>query len=318
MAESSRQLPGDDKNDLGFGSKVSGSTVRRFLNRDGSFNVERLNLPFWQSNSLYHSLLTMTWTRFYAAVGITYLVVNLVFASLYYFSGSTFQGISGGAHGEFWEYFFFSVQTFTTIGYGRVNPQGTAANVIAAGEALVGVLGIAVATGLLFARFSRPTANILFSRKAAVGQFRGGKGLKIRMLNLRRNQLINLSATLVLSRVVRNADGALVRKWQQLPLDRPEVMFFPLNWTIVHELTPESPLYGETAASLTAADAELLLLVTATEEHFSATVHARTSYKFSEVAFDADFADMYLPATPEGVVRIDASKLHDVRPLNGA
>lgn len=315
MASRSKHIIYEDKNDLGFGGKVSRGAKKRFLNTDGSFNVERINLPFWQSSSLYHWFLTMTWPQFYAVVGVLYLVGNIIFAALYYLSGSTFQGVGVEAPLErFWEYFFFSVQTFTTIGYGRVNPDGATANVIAAVEALFGVLSIAVGTGLLFARFSRPSAKIMFSQKAVIAPFRDGRGLKIRLMNLRRNQLINVSATLIMTRIVRREDGGVIRKWEQLPLDRPNVMFFPLSWTIVHIIDQHSPLHGETAETLAAADVEMLLLVTAIEEHFSATVHARTSYKFHEIECNADFEDMYLPEASDGVVRVDAAKLHSTLP----
>ncbi len=178
--------------DLGFGSVVSRDSRQRLLNRDGSFNVARSGLGLFESFAPYHQLLTMPWTHFFAVVTATYLVLNLVFAAAYMACGAEALVGSGATMlgGRFSQAFFFSIQTFATIGYGQIAPNGTAANVVVTIEALVGLMYQALATGLLFARFTRPTAALVFSRRAVVAPYNEGRGLMFRIVNRRRTEII--------------------------------------------------------------------------------------------------------------------------------
>lgn len=246
------------------------------------------------------------------AVVAFYVGTNVAFAAGYLLCGpEALHGSTGSKLGErFLEAFFFSVQTLATIGYGRVSPAGLAANLLVSVEALVGLLGFAFATGLLFSRFSRPIARILFSRKAVVAPYRGITGFMFRIANERSSQLIEVEATVTLSRQ-ETQNGVATRKFYELSLERRRVVFFPLHWTIVHPIDQASPLHGWSKEQLDASEAEVVILLTAVDETFSDTVHARSSYKHDEVVWGARFADMFL-ATEDGRMGIDLRRLHDI------
>ncbi len=315
MRRGSPSLDADLDKDLGIGARVAQRAGQRFLNRDGTFNVVRKGLPFYRSLSAYHALLTLSWTRFFLVVAATYLVTNLLFAGGYLLCG---PGALRGAVGvtpvdRFGEAFFFSVQTLATIGYGGVSPQGLPANLLVTLEALVGLLGFALATGLLFARFSRPVARILFSHNAVVAPYRGRTGLMFRIANERSNQLIEVTATVTLSRM-ETVDGVRVRKFYELALERKKVVFFPLHWVVVHPIDDSSPLAGWTKEALDDSLAEVFVLLTAVDETFSQTVHARSSYRHHEVVWGARFSDMFID-TGDGRAGVDLGKIHDVEPV---
>lgn len=307
-----RRKENDVNRDLGLGSRVAEQSRKRFLNRDGSFNVRRKGVSFLRSLSPYHTVLTMSWTKYFLLVASGYFLTNILFAAGYLVCGD--QALSGteagGLGGRFLEAFFFSVQTLATIGYGKVTPSGFAANMLVSIEALVGLLGFALATGLLFARFSRPDAKIIFSEKAVIAPYRAMTAFEFRIANERSNQLIEVEATVVLSRF-ETVDGLHVRKFYPLELERPKVMFMPLHWVIVHAIGAASPLAGLTERDLEASDAEFLILLTAVDETFSQTVHARTSYKYSEVVWGAKFGDIFWKSD-DGAMGIDLRKIHDI------
>ena len=283
-----------DLRDLGFGSVVSRESRQRLLNRDGSFNVERKGLPMWSSFSLYHELLTMPWWRFFLTVAAWYFAANTAFALAYLACGpeALSSSVTGMENHTFWRAFFFSVQTLSTIGYGHVFPVGLAANTLVTLESLVGLLGFAIVTGFLFARFSRPTARILFSRHALIAPYRGIAALEFRAANARSNELIEVSAQLMLSRF-EDVDGVSIRRYYPLTLERPGVVFLPLTWTVVHPIDERSPLYGETPESLSRSRAEFLVLLKGFDETFSTTVQTRTSYTPEEVIWGARFANAF-------------------------
>ena len=299
-----------DQDDLGFGSRISQESRRRLLNRDGSFNVERKRLPFLRSLSPYHSLLTISWPRFHLLVVSSYLLFNIVFAAAYYSCGP--GSLSGAEEGmgqaRFLDDFFFSVQTSTTIGYGRIAPVSTMANVLASIEALTGLLAFALATSLMFARFSRPDARVLYSKQAIVAPYRGINGLMFRIANERNNQLIRVGVQVLLSRVEKEGNAA-VRRFHLLSLERDEVTFFPLTWTVVHPIDRKSPLHGLTEEEFRSAESEILVLISATDETFSQTVHSRSSYKADEVVWGAKFSDVF-GRKPDGTIVVDLHRIH--------
>lgn len=306
---------GDEEGDLGLGSVVAQRSRERFLNKDGSFNVVRRGLPFLESLSPYHDLLTMSWTRFHAVLVGSYLLANAAFALAFLACGpGALEGVQNLGTG-FARAFFFSVETFSTIGFGNITPVGLAANVVMTAEALLGLLWVAMATGLLFARFSRPTARILFSRTAVVSPYRGITALMFRVANGRTNQLIDLQARVMLSHFV-TVDGRKVRKFDNLTLERAEVMFFPLSWTIVHPIDETSPLRGLDADAVRAVDAELLILLSGIDETFSQTVHTRTSYKPDEIVWNARFAGIFDSPKEGEPLAIDLHRLSEVEPLS--
>jgi inward rectifier potassium channel len=304
--------PEDPHRDLGFGSVVTGQSRRRLLNRDGSFNVVREGLDFAQSLSPYHYLLTTTWPRFLGLVVLFFLVTNAVFGTAYFLCGPGQIGGSRatGALAQYLEDFFFSVHTFATIGYGSMYPAGMTANVLVTLESLVGLLGFALASGILFARFSQPTALILFSENAIMSPYRGITAFEFRIANARRNELIQVEARVMLTLFDR--DGSGVREFLPLKLERDKVAFFPLGWTIVHPIDEDSPLYGTTPESLDEWDAEFLILLSGIDETFSQTVHTRSSYKANEIVWGARFASLFNPPREDGVLSIDIGRLHEI------
>ena len=303
--------------DLGFGSVVSRESRQRLLNRDGSFNVARTGLGFLDSFAPYHLLLTTSWLGFLAAVCVAYLALNLVFAVAYLACGPDALLGPGAAMmgGRFAQTFFFSIQTFATIGYGQVAPNGTAANVVVTVEALVGLMYQALATGLLFARFTRPTAALLFSREAVVSPYNDGQALMFRIANRRRNEIIELGAQVLFSAVESDGRGGTVRRYSLLPLERNKVTFFPLSWTIVHPIDGASPLAGRTREDLERAEAEILVLLSGIDEALEQNVHARSSYRAHEIVWNARFRSMYLRTDAKSRVSVDISRVHEIEPV---
>ena len=296
--------------DLGFGSVIARESRRRLLNRDGSFNVRRAGLNFWSSLSAYHYLLTLSWTRFLLLFTLAYIVVNLLFASAYVLAGAgALTGVPATdlVH-RFLDAFFFSVHTLGTIGYGNISPATLAANVLVTLESLVGILGIALATGLIFARFSRPVAQIIFSRSAIIAPYRQGRAFMFRIANQRSTQIIDLQARVLLS-WRKPGSAAMEREFVSLPLERERVVFFPLSWTIVHPIDESSPLFGVSEEMLDAADAEFLILLSGFDETFSQVVHARSSYKADEVTFGARFKNVINPPDEKGVISVNVKDI---------
>jgi len=303
--------------DLGFGSVVSRESRQRLLNRDGSFNVARSGLGFLESFAPYHLLLTISWSGFLGVVTVTYLVVNLVFAVAYLACGPDAL-LGAGAlmlGGRFSQSFFFSIQTFATIGYGQIAPNGIAANLVVTLEALVGLMYQALATGLLFARFTRPTAALLFSRRALVGPYNNGQGLMFRIVNRRRNEIIQLEAQVLFSAVEPDNRGGTVRRYLPLALERNKVTFFPLSWTIVHPIDGTSPLAGRTPEELDRAEAEILVLLSGVDEALEQTVHSRSSYRADEIVWNARFRSMFLVSDARSRISVDVSCVHEIEPV---
>lgn len=306
-----------ESSDLGFGSVVSRESRERLLNPDGTFNVRRDGLRFWETLSVYHALLTMSWLRFFSIMIAVYLALNAGFASLYMMCGP--NGLTGPVgttpREQMMNAFFFSVQTLSTVGYGHLSPHSVAANLIVTLEAVTGLLVFALASGLAFARFSRPVARVLFSQNAIISPYRDITALEFRITNGRKNQLIELDATVMYTRFEPGIDGP-VRRFYRLDLERSHVTFFPLSWTIVHPITPSSPLFGCTAEELRAGDGEILCLLTAIDETFSQTVHARSSYLADEILWNVRFADIFQRAGDGQPLRIDVKRLGATLPID--
>jgi inward rectifier potassium channel len=302
--------------DLGFGAIVARESRKRLLNRDGSFNVRREGLPLLQSLSLYHYFLTITWPKLFAYLVAGYLSANALFALAYLACGEdALSGLSGQSPAQrFATAFFFSVDTVVTIGYGSVTPHNLAANLLVTFEAFIGLISLAFVAGIVFARFSRPTAQIVFSRNAIVAPYRGITALMFRIVNQKSNEIVEMQAKVLLARRKRGGVLATDREFIQLKLERDGVVFFPLAWTIVHPIDATSPLYGLDAEALRAQDGELLILLNGFDETFSQTVHTRSSYKADEVVWGAKFRTMFNPPREDGTISVDIRKLHEIEP----
>jgi inward rectifier potassium channel len=298
----------EEPKDLGFGSVVGGANEKRLLNRDGSFNPRREGLPLLRSLSFYHYFLTITWPKFFAIVVAGYMGANTVFALLYLACGKDSLAGAEPAQmgGPFWRAFFFSVETIGTVGYGNVSPNNFPAHIVMTAESLVGLLMFALGTGILFSRFSRPTAALMFSTRAVVAPYRNKTAFMFRVTNGRSNQLVELEAKVLFSRI-----EGVHRKYDQLTLERSRVTFFPLSWTVVHPVDEKSPMFGMTATDFVEKDAEVMILLQGTDETFSTVVHGRSSYKPEEILFGHKFVNLYNPIDEAGVVSIDVRRLSE-------
>ena len=296
--------------DLGLSGRIAQSNQKRIMRPDGTLNVVRLGHGFWQSLNVYQHMITVTWPRFFLYVLAFYIAANAIFACLYIAAGP--GAIQGGEPDSHWHNaIFFSVQTIATIGYGQMTPKGTAANALVAFEALSGLMGFALITGILFARFSRPSAHILRSKVALIAPSQNTRtGLMFRVANGRESQLIDVKATVTYSWMDHPAEGRPIRRFRQLPLERDSVVLLPTQWVIVHPIDEASPFYNRTQQQILDADPEVFVSLSATEETFSQTVHTRFSYADTDIVCGGKFTDLF-GTTPDGVVSIDLAKLSD-------
>lgn len=310
----------EESRDMGLGSKWASTSTTRFLNRDGTFNARHVGVPFYRSMSSYHFLLSLSWAQFLLVMIAAYFLINLFFGFCYYLCGiEQFDGVMRGETAdEFLQMFFFSVQTFGTIGYGHISPMGFTANVLVTIEAFVGLICVALVTGVVFARFSRPQARIIFSNHALIAPYRNLTAFMFRIANERNSQLIDVTATVTLSKweEPKEQGGQRLRKFYSLELERARVIFFPLHWIVVHAINEKSPLYGETPESLAAKDAEFFVLLAGMDETFSQTVHSRSSYKHDELRWNRKFTNIFVdhPENPDGPATVDLSRIHDTEP----
>ena len=272
--------------------------------------VVSIGLRIAPLRDIYHSLLTTSWAQFFVLVLLAYLGANLVFAYGYLAVG---DGIEEARPGNFSDAFFFSVQTMATIGYGKMAPRGLAANLLVTLEALIGLLGLALVTGLVFAKFSRPTARVIFSRNAVITVFDGVPSLLFRMANERGNQIAEAQAHLVLLRTERTPEGEEVRRMHDLRLRRSQSAFFAFTWLVVHPITPDSPLFGETADTMQEKDLDLVASVTGLDETLSQPVHARHAWSLGQILWGHRFVDVIV-RMPDGRRAIDYRKFHEVAP----
>jgi inward rectifier potassium channel len=267
--------------------------LRRAINKDGSFNVQRRG-GTWRDAHPYFRLINMRWPPFLATLFLGYVVVNTLFAVVYFAIGTAqLTGIDAPtAPGRFLETFFFSAHTLSTVGYGNISPHGVAAEAVSSLEALAGVLGFAIATGLLFGRVSRPSARIGFSENMLIAPYRGGLSLQFRVVNRRPNSLAELEARVMLMTVEMDG-GQPRRQYTQLRLEREQVLFLPLTWTIVHPIDEDSPLWEKTPEELSRLQAEALILIKAYDDSFSQTVVVRYSYRHDEMLWGRNFAPAF-------------------------
>ncbi|MEQ1921422.1 MAG: hypothetical protein ABL952_02835 [Pyrinomonadaceae bacterium] len=312
---SDASLIDEAERDLGFGSVVTGQSRQRLLNPDGTFNVHRTGLPIFSSLNLYHTLLSMKWRTFLLLVLVLYFLSNVGFGLMYSaFGEAALVDTSGDpTQNLFVRGFFFSVQTFATIGYGTIHPAGIVPNLLVTIESYYSLLANALITGVVFARFARPVAKIIFSDVCVIAPYQDGEGLMFRMVNGRSNQLIELEIKVLFARFV-NENGKPVRRFDFLDLERKKVTFLPLALTVVHPINEKSPLYGLTSDEYIGTDAEILILITAIDETFSQTVHARSSYKPEDIRCGHKFVSIYNKVEDGEAISIDIRKLSLVVP----
>jgi inward rectifier potassium channel len=292
-----------------------GAPLSRTINKDGSFNVRRTGVS-WRAFHPWLQMVNLSWPGFAMMVVFFYIGLNLTFAYLYFLMGP--DAIKGSeAPTEFLRLlncFFFSGHTLTTVGYGNLTPHGVLANVAATIEALFGLLGFAVITGLLVARVSRPSARIHFSRNALIAPYQNGCALMFRIANERSNNLMELEARVMLMQVV-TVDGKQERKFDNLNLERASVLLFPLTWTVVHPIDETSPFAGKSREALVALQAELLIMVKAFDDTFSQAVYTRYSYRADEIVWNAEFQPAF-SVEPTGDILLELNKVSEFRTVS--
>lgn len=285
----------------------------RLIARETADEVLSVGLHRPLLGDLYHRTLRLGWCSFLGAVLLFYTVANAVFALLYMLDLS---GIGNARPGSFWDAFFFSVETFATIGYGQLYPASFYANVVMTIETAVGILFVAIATGLVFARFSRPTARILFSRVAVIDTYNGRPTLSFRLANVRRNQILQAEVAVTLLRDEETAEGIVIRRFYELKLQRYRTPVFAMTFTVMHEIDRDSPLYQCDEAVLAAQNAELIVTASGIDETIAQRVNARTSYLPDEIFVGHRFVDV-LGWTEDGRRIIDYRRFHDTVSIDG-
>jgi inward rectifier potassium channel len=296
--------------DPGLTQQFTGK-VRRIIAKDGSFIVRRRG-GNWHDVHPYLYLINVGWPKFLALLFLGYLVVNTLFALAYFSLGpDQLQGADAStAGGRFFNCFFFSAHTLSTVGYGSIAPKGLGANIVASFESLAGVLGFAVATGLLFGRVSRPSAKIGFSENMLIAPYQEITSLQFRVVNRRANDLMEIEARVMLM-TVDNTNGRLQRTYKQLKLEREQVLFMPLTWTVVHPIDSESPLWGVTPEQFENQQTEVIILIKAYDDTFSQTVFSRFSYRHEEVIWNRRFGPAF-SVDEEGDLVLDLRKVGEV------
>ena len=300
--------------DPGLGEKYFRHT-KRIINKDGSFNIKRTGGGLASINA-FHYLINVSWTRFLLIVFAGFITINVFFAAFYQLAG--IENLSNAASSDglqsFLNTFFFSVQTFATVGYGGMHPIGILSNIISSFESMTGILSFALATGLLYGRFSKPSAKIIFSDKAIITPFQGRNALMFRVANSRDNILMEMEANAMMT-FLDKSDNRFTRKYFPLKLQIKFIYFFPLPWTIVHPIDEDSPLYGKTAKDLEEVEAELLIMVKGFDDSFSQHVIARSSYKYNEIDWDVKFVRAY--STDEtGETMVALEKISETEKVN--
>ena len=282
---------------------------------EGALDVRILNAPQSLFGDTYYRLLHETWGRLLLQFVVAFLAFNLAFAALYALDPHGLDIVSGnGEMSRFWRGFFFSVHTLVTIGYGNVAPATVYANIIVVIEAMTGVLGFAVTTGLVFARFARPTARVIFSRHAVVAPFDGVQSIMLRAVNQRHNLILEATARLSLLRAVKDDHGRMMRRFYDLDLVRARNPVFALSWTVVHPITPSSPFFGLSRDEIRASEDELIVVISGTDEGMAQVIHARTAYAAAALRWDARFADI-LGIADDGRRTIDYAQFDIIEPL---
>jgi inward rectifier potassium channel len=271
--------------------------------------TEGIVLPIF--HDLFHYFMTVSWPRLFATLGAFFLVFDLLFGLLYYLSPGCIANLSPpGFAGDF----FFSVETLATVGYGEMHPQTFYGHTVAMIEIFVGLMSLALITGLMFARFSRPRARFLFTRNGVVRPIAGMPTLMFRAANERQNVVQDASARLRMLRDEVTDEGYHIRRIIDLPLLRSQHPMFALGWTLMHVIDDASPLSGETAQSLSNAKAAFVLSVSGTDENTGQMLIARGEYSSADIRWNSSFHDI-LEEGPDGTIHVDYSKFHDIEPL---
>ena len=301
--------------DPGTGTQYN-FNAKRIINKDGSFNVNKVGLGQSTRNT-YQSLIKMTWSHFFLVVFAFLFAVNSVFALLYTIVGVEYLGKepSVSLFQQFLYAFYFSSQTFTTVGYGIYHPIGHLANIISVIESVLGWMCFALITGMLYGRFSRPSARLLYAKKAIISPYKKNiTSFQFRIANMRNSLLMEMEATVLLM-IVDKTKGSRKREFIPLSLERDFILFFPLTWTIVHPIDEKSPFHQKSQSDLEQMDIEVLIRIKGYDDTFAQTVHSRYSYKLDEIIWGARYNQVF-DVDNHGDIQLYFDKMHDYEKLD--
>lgn len=297
--------------EFGFGNDTIGKN-QRILNKDGTFNVNRVGLSIFERFSFFHWMINTKWSTFFSIVVFCFFLSSTIFAFVYdiILGASHFHGIESTTRfGHYWELFFFSAQTSTTVGYGRINPATNIASFIAVLDSLSGVIYFAVVTGLLYGRFSKPIPKILFAKNGVYSPYKDGFAFMFRLANKLNHQLQNAEVRLIATLLV-DADGIVGRQYFELELERKEIIFLATSWTIVHPVNDRSPFYNMTKEEFDLAEPEFMLQLKVYDQSYSQDTFTNTSYRKDEIVWNAKFEKILVNTDTENYV--DFTKFNDV------
>ncbi len=281
------------------------------IRKNGRLNIEGLGAWYNYLRDPYHLLLTIPWAGFLTLICVGYILANALFALAYILGGN---GIENARPGNFLDAFFFSIQTMASIGYGAMYPRSTFANFLVTIESLVGLFGVTMATGLMFARFSRPTARVIFSRVAIIAPYEGVPTLMFRTANQRRNLILEAALRVSLARDEITTEGDFMRRIYDLKLIRSQNPSFSLSWTAMHPIDDRSPLYGVTPEALDEDEATIIITLTGLDETVGQNIYAHHTFAANDILWNMRFVDI-LAWTPNGDRYIDYNHFHEVKPL---
>lgn len=297
--------------EVGFGTKTIGK-FERVVNKDGTYNVNRKGLPFFERISFFHWMINTKWSVFFAIVIGCFFLSSAVFALIYDFvlGAAHFNGIeSKTSSGNYWELFFFSAQTSTTVGYGRINPATNIASFVAVLDALSGVLYFAIVTGLLYGRFSKPIPKVLFAQKGVFAPYKDGYAFMFRLANKLNHQLQNAEMRVIASLIV-DIEGKPVRQFIELELELKEIIFLATSWTVVHAINEKSPFYNMTQDEFILAEPEFMLQLKVYDQSYSQDTFTNTSYRKEEIVWNGLFSNILL--SENSVNYVDFTKFNEI------
>ncbi len=286
--------------------------THRYITRDGGVNIDRKGLHYHHPRDWYHWMLTLSWAQIVLFIGVLFFIINLFFGGLYWLDASCIEGADPSS---FWDYFFFSVQTFGTIGYGHMWPKGNWANSIMAVQSFLNFCSFGLITGLLFSRFSRPSARVMFSNFAVISPYEGRATLSFRAANRRGNQILQAQVHVSLSRNETTMEGESIRRIYDLKVLRPTSSFFNLTWTIRHVIDADSPLYEKTPEDLRDSETEIIVLLSGIDDVYGQLVHGRFAFNHEEILFGYRFVNMFDRKDHGGSV-VDYTKFNSVERLD--
>jgi inward rectifier potassium channel len=294
----------------GFGTNAS-SYGGRFVTKSGNANVRKTGIGFLDSISWYHTMLTIPRWKFFFIVFAFYFLVNFAFASIYYLVGvEHLNGINAvNAIDKFGQAFFFSIQTYTTVGYGHISPSGFSTSFVASIEALFGLLSFAIATGLFYGRFSKPKAHIIFSENAIIAPFQEGTALMLRLSPFKNTNLTDAEARMTMGIHIEE-DGKMVNKFYTLDLELEKVNSLTLSWTLVHPITESSPFYQMSEDDIKNTLGEIIVFIKVFDDMYSTTVVKRSSYTFDEIVHGAKFLPMFTRSQDNNKTLLHIDKLN--------